>query len=426
MKLNSFGEELLKYVILFFFIYSVLYIFPFPLNSFTPLYFFERIFHQNTWHVIVPWFAETFLNNPDAYHVQNTGSGDTLYDFVRCLLIGILSFILCTVIFLLFRRKINSKKLIYIGGQYIRYYLIFVLLTYGIIKVFKLQFGEPYLIRLVTPFGEMSPMGLAWNYMGFSKTYTVFAGWSETIAAILLIFKRTRTLGAVLSFGVMLNVFMMNISYDIPVKQFSLHLCVFSAFLILIDGKRLLNVFILNRDVSKIEYVKPFSKKWKNYTLQIAKFLFIIVFVVLKLISTIRRQDMYGDLGPKHELYGIYELNEFQLNHIKRPARLDDSLQFKRLIFDRPQLMYLQKMNDEGVYYVAETDTVAQKIYLKERDSSKVGFFDYKMKPESNVYEFEGIFKGDSIYFKTERKGREDFLLNNRGFHWISKYPFNR
>ena len=71
-------------------------------------------------------------------------------------------------------------------------------------------------------------------------------------------------------------------------------------------------------------------------------------------------------------------------------------------------------------------DNVPLHRRLIDKKNSKVGFFDYKMKPESNIYEFEGIFKGDSIYFKTERKGREDFLLNNRGFHWISKYPFNR
>ena len=85
-------------------------------------------------------------------------------------------------------------------------------------------------------------------------------------------------------------------------------------------------------------------------------------------------------------------------------------------------------MNNEGIYYQTETDTIAQKIYLKEQDSTKVGFLHYKNEAESDadVFEFEGIFKNDSVYFKTERKGREDFLLNNRGFHWISEYPFNR
>jgi len=428
MKLTSISEGLLRYLILFFFIYSVIYIFPFPLNGFVHIYFFEEFFNQNTWHIIVPWFSDNVLNNTDPVYIRPTGSGDTLFDFVRCLLVGIFSLALATLIFFIFRSKLNYRKLVYIGGQYVRYYLIFVLLTYGIIKIFKLQFGEPYLIRLVTPLGEMSPMGLAWNYMGFSKTYTVFAGWSETIAAILLMFKRTRTLGAVVGFGVMLNVFMMNISYDIPVKLFSLHLCVFSAFLILIDGRRMLNVFVLNRDVSKYKFVSPFSKKWKNYTLQIVKFLVLILIVYLNLINAMRSQYLYGDLGPKHKLYGIYELNEFALNHTKRPALLNDSVRFRRLIFDSPNRVYIQKMNNEGIYYQTETDTIAQKIYLKEQDSTKVGVLHYKNEAESDadVFEFEGIFKNDSVYFKTERKGREDFLLNNRGFHWISEYPFNR
>ena len=163
MKLTSISEGLLRYLILFFFIYSVIYIFPFPLNGFVHIYFFEEFFNQNTWHIIVPWFSDNVLNNTDPVYIRPTGSGDTLFDFVRCLLVGIFSLALATLIFLIFRSKLNYRKLVYIGGQYVRYYLIFVLLTYGIIKIFKLQFGEPYLIRLVTQFGEMSPRGLGWN-----------------------------------------------------------------------------------------------------------------------------------------------------------------------------------------------------------------------------------------------------------------------
>ena len=99
-----------------------------------------------------------------------------------------------------------------------------MLLSYGFAKVYKTQFPEPSLIRLLQPLGSFSPMGLAWTYMGFSEAYNMYTGMLEVLGGLLLIWRRTTTLGALLVAGVMSHVVVMNFTYDIPVKLLSMHL----------------------------------------------------------------------------------------------------------------------------------------------------------------------------------------------------------
>ncbi|MFY9224894.1 MAG: hypothetical protein WAQ98_19635, partial [Blastocatellia bacterium] len=69
--------------------------------------------------------------------------------------------------------------------------------------------------RLIQPFGDASPMGLAWTFMGASYSYNFFAGMGEMLAGFLLIFPQTATLGALVAIGVISNIVMLNFSYDI-------------------------------------------------------------------------------------------------------------------------------------------------------------------------------------------------------------------
>src|SRR5204863_6312660 len=96
-------------------------------------------------------------------------------------------------------------------------------------------------------FGEASPMGLLWTFMGSSTSYTVFSGLAEVIGGLLLMARRTTLLGALVCIGVMVNVVMLNFSYDVPVKLYSSHLLAMAFFLLLPDLRRLTNVLVLNR-----------------------------------------------------------------------------------------------------------------------------------------------------------------------------------
>ena len=123
------------------------------------------------------------------------------------------------------------------------------MIPYGVLKLFPLQFPEPSLSRLLQTYGDSSPMGLMWTFMGASRSYSFFGGAAEVLAGILLVIPRLATLGALVCMAVMSNVLMLNIGYDVPVKLGSIHLLVMAGFVAAPDLRRLVDFFILNRRV---------------------------------------------------------------------------------------------------------------------------------------------------------------------------------
>lgn len=95
------------------------------------------------------------------------------------------------------------------------------LLEYGFDKVCKAQFYLPEPNTLYTPLGQLSPDLAYWSVMGAAHSYSVFAGLLEVGPGLLLLWGRTRALGAVLAGAVLLNVLALNVGFDISVKLWS-------------------------------------------------------------------------------------------------------------------------------------------------------------------------------------------------------------
>lgn len=168
--------------------------------------------------------------------------------------------------------------------------------SYGFSKAFTLQFSELTNIDLIKTFGNQSPMGLMWNFMEYSDTYTRFSGYAEIIAGILLIFRKTTLLGAFAVFAVMFNVFMMNMSYDIPVKLYSGLLTIMSLFLLAPDSKRILNFLVFNRPVQHKTFPSYFTKKKLKITSIVIKFFCIGYLFYTNINRSIERQYLYGKM----------------------------------------------------------------------------------------------------------------------------------
>jgi len=95
------------------------------------------------------------------------------------------------------------------------------LIHYGLDKVFGVQFYTPAANTLHTPAGRLGKDILFWTSMGTSSFYNSFMGITEIFAGILILFNRPRFLGLIVSFGILLNIFAINIGFDITVKYLS-------------------------------------------------------------------------------------------------------------------------------------------------------------------------------------------------------------
>jgi hypothetical protein len=169
-----------------------------------------QLYHA-MWQAIATWVAihAFHLSGPVTVYRQ-TGSGDTTLDYIHNLCLLVLAIGIAAVWSLVDRKRQDYLTLHVWLRLLVRYTLAFTLLSYGFAKVFPLQFPYPALNRFIQPFGDFSPMGVLWSFMGASPAYTMFAGAAEVTGGILLLFRKTALLGALVSATVLLNVVTLN------------------------------------------------------------------------------------------------------------------------------------------------------------------------------------------------------------------------
>lgn len=83
---------------------------------------------------------------------------------------------------------------------------------YGFFKY--IQFEGAKLVD--TPIQEASNFEMMWAFFGTTKAYPIFIGCIQMIGAILLVFRKTKLLGALLLTPVFLNIILLDILYGIP------------------------------------------------------------------------------------------------------------------------------------------------------------------------------------------------------------------
>jgi hypothetical protein len=147
------------------------------------------------------------------------------------------------------RRRPNYRALGAWVRVLVRYNLAFTLFGYGFAKIVPLQFQRLFLFKMMEPYGDFSPMGALWSFMSASLPYVIYSGCAEVLGGMLLLFRRTATLGALVAFAVMLNVAVLNYCYDVPVKLYSTNLVLMAVFLLIPDLRRLADIFVWNRAV---------------------------------------------------------------------------------------------------------------------------------------------------------------------------------
>lgn len=167
-----------------------------------------------------------------------TGSGDTAQDWVLALLALLASLVLGQV-WTAFQRRRPSVRQLSALSVGLRAALIVWLLSYGMAKFNFSQSGLLAPGQLGQSYGDSSPMGLLWRFMAASPGYQLVAGVAEVLPALLLLHRRTVTVGALIAAVTLTNVFALNMLYDVPVKLFSFHLLLAAVVLIAFDHARL-------------------------------------------------------------------------------------------------------------------------------------------------------------------------------------------
>jgi uncharacterized membrane protein YphA (DoxX/SURF4 family) len=381
---------------------------------------------------LIPWIAKHWLHLKTDITIFPNGSGDTTYNYVQILVFAAIAVMATLLWSLLDRHRPNYAKL-HEGLRILtRYVLGFTMLSYGLAKVFKSQFPFPSHDVLVQAYGESSPMRLLWNFMGYSTAYTVFAGLSEVVGGLLLFWRRTTTLGALVVSGVMLNVVMMNFSYDVPVKLYSSHLLLMAIFLLLPEFHRLMDVFIFNRTAEAILLTPPMTIRWMRFGRWGLKAIFLGFMIITMTMDGYQSWKRYGDKATKPALCGIYEVERFNRNGEDLPPLLTDAIRWRRVVINTVGAFSVYHMPKESstlrVRYRMEDDAAQHRLRLLQgpQDKPTADFSFHYQRPDPEHMNLEGVYGKDTLKVELKRVDESQFLLVNRGFHWINETPFNR
>ena len=440
--MESTWSPLRKISFRFFCCFFILYNFPYPLTNIpfgTEInkisekilgwYYAAFDYVSVFWHWLIPALAKSLLPLEKPITIFTNGSGDTTYDYVLVLTQVALAVLGCFIWSILDRKRASYNTAYYWLCVLIRYVLAFTMLSYGFSKVFHLQMPYPYLSRLVQPYGDSSPMGLAWTYVGQSKGFSAFVGWSEVICGLLLFFRKTTLIGALLTLIVMGNVFVVNLCYDIPVKLYSLNLEIMALYLAAPYFKNMYQIFIQHKPGVINNYYQPaFRKRWFRIGMNILKFLIIADALFYGVKGSLDQGKQYGDNAPRPPLYGIYNTELVIRNNDTIPSLTTDTTRWRQIIVQSKNYARVKLMNDTVRNYNFKIDTLKKEaIVYPVWDTLNKIYFTYTRDQDCLI--LNGKAKGDSvntIYMKLKRFDEKNFRLMTRGFHWINEYPYNR
>ena len=370
--------------------------------------------------------AHVFHLKVGAAFFEGTGSGDRPCDWVLLFLILVAALVGTLLWSALDRRRTNYSTLGRWVWLFFRFALAGQMFTYALVKMVPLQMPFPALFTQIEPVGYQSPMAVLWNSIGAAPAYEIFAGSAEFLGGLLLLISRTRTLGALLCVADMVQVFWLNISYDVPVKILSFHLILLALLLLAPEFRRVVNFLFLNRTAEARPAAPLFRSARKNRIAAIVQVVFAVWLIGLNVYGSRVAWKNFGGGAPQPALYGIWDVEQQTIDGQAHPPLLTDKARWRRILFDRYELMVGERMDDERVFYQAAVDTKAHTVTLSSRgDNPKKSTLAYTQ-PAADRLTLDGAMEGHKLHMELRLYDKSQYLMVSRGFHWVSPVPFNR
>ncbi|WP_069161878.1 DoxX family protein [Nocardia altamirensis] len=379
---------------------------------------------------VFAWVGRQVFGVDAALNLE-TGSGDQtiIWIFLFCALVIALAVTLVWTV--LDRRRPSYQRLHAWFLLFLRLALGGQMFFYGMAKVIPTQMPEPPLMALLTPYGHFTPMAVLWSQVGSSPVYQILLGSAEVLAGALLLLPRTATLGAMLSLVSMAQVFVLNMTFDVPVKILAGHLLLICLILLAPQAGRLANMLVLQRPSEPATQPEPFRSR-RVRRIAVAAQLLLVPWVILGLIQADWQYWKESGGAPKPPLYGIWAVSEFTRDGQPVPPLVTDKNRWQRLVFDVSGSMY-QQMDGTLVPMVATVDTSAGTLALSEakhtahplavaQAAEPVGAFTFTQ-PAPDRLRLDGQLDGHPVTVTLEQIDLRSFPLRGTDFRWVQDEP---
>lgn len=221
-------------------------------------------------------------------------------------------------------------------------YLAILLLSVDMIalaipKLLHMQFRLDH-YRTFVPLAELPKPELMMSFFARSYAYNIFIGLTELAIGILIVFKRTRLIGLLISLGVCLNIFIINIEFDLGYGMISHVIMTLSLTIILLIEYRkdLYKFFVELGGKINGKAMKVNDGIWKKL-----RIIYVIIFPIAYFTFSYWVISSFD-----YSFIGSYEIKE---------ARIGDSLvKFKKGGITSEPMLFFEK-NDRVVLSVNDS-----------------------------------------------------------------------
>jgi hypothetical protein len=324
----------------------------------------------------------------------------------------------------------------------LRYRLALAVIAYGFLKIFALQAPYPSVSSLNTPYGEFTRWKLFSLSLGIVPSYELFLGLVEIAIGVLLLFRKTASIGAFIFLIFCGNIFVSNLAYEGGEEVYSLLLITYALAILSFDLQRIIRLLILQQPTAAATF-KPVFAGAKRYGRIALKTVFLLYFLVVYGVKTGAgaKTDPYQYPAGKGlpAISGLYNVATFVVNGDTLPYSLSDTLRWNNVVFEKwntisirsnepalidsnNQHLVLRNNGDrlyeiEGTsgrhYYSYTADTVQQLLTLQNRHprlSAETLLLHYSRPDKDRVILSGTTYSRDSIYVVLE-KVKKTYLL---------------
>ena len=298
----------------------------------------------------------------------------------------------------------NYNELYFWLRVVLRYRLALGILGYAFLKIFPLQAPFPSLSNLNTNYGDLSSWKIFSMTLGVVPGYERFLGSVELLAGLLLLFRRTASMGAFIVLIFMGNVFIANVAYGGGEHVYSLYLIVVALFVFSYDAPRIVNLIYHGQPTAPNTFKPALLKEGKLAKLGF-KFLFIVLFVFVYGFATYKAYIKESYQFPKGAglagTSGIYNVSVFKINGKLLPYSATDTVRWKDVVLEKWATLSV-RFNQSGAPGSLKKEEILKQDYeqIHEQDNNR-------------VYELSGA-GGRQYYSYTVDTVAHKFLLKNR------------
>ncbi|QIS21355.1 DoxX family protein [Nocardia terpenica] len=389
------------------------------------------------WHIrkmqpALNWVSEHLFGT--AAQLYPNGVGDQTICWVLLFCILVVAVTGTAVWSILDRRRTHYRTL---AGWYllgIRLMLAGQMASFGFAKLIPTQMPQPSLTRLLTKYGDFTPMAVLWSQVGVSRPYEMLLGAAEVAAAILLFIPRTALLGALLTLIDTLQIVVLNMTFDVPEKISSTHLLLMSLLLLAPEARRLTQALLLNRATDPSVAPYPFHATRSRRIAALAQAALGIWIAVALAQGGWHAWRGGGPDRPEPPLYGIWSVSQYTRDGQPAPPLTTDETRWKTVIFDDPNTVTYQRMDDTLTTVPTNVDPATHRIQLlaatqpPEPASSlgdtrtPLGTLTFQQ-PTPNQAVLTGELNGHQVTLTLNRVDPNNFPQRSTPFHWVQNRP---